>query len=306
MGKKRKRGGSKSAPASAPVQPHGESQRLRCAVGGPSSSSAAVTFSAKELSFESSFYDHFETPLQAYRDVEQLLDSLGKDRKDLILYDPFYCRGSCVSHLHSLGFNSVINENVDFWKTLASGEVPPFDVLITNPPYSEESKAKCIQFALDTQKPALVLLPTYCANKHWWNKLMDSQTDAFFVCPSSVYNYEHALGKGKDSSPFHSSWFCMGFPSRPSFGRKSDGCVVCAKDELEKLGVVSFQKRLNPRQRAKLRKKGLIGGGGSQIRGASSAPIPLSVGAASSTIATSTSATTTMSCSVRRKKKNKE
>lgn len=62
--------------------------------------------------------DHCETPLEAYRDLLELLDevaeSLGKTRSSLLIYDPYYCNGGVQRKLQSLGFDNVINRNRDF------------------------------------------------------------------------------------------------------------------------------------------------------------------------------------------------
>jgi hypothetical protein len=69
----------------------------------------------EELMFESKYNDHFETPLEAFTDIAPLLralaSSLGKPEKELVIYDPYYCKGSMVSHLKELGFETVINRN---------------------------------------------------------------------------------------------------------------------------------------------------------------------------------------------------
>ena len=55
-----------------------------------------------------------------------------------MLHDPYYCEGSMVAHLNALGFESVYNENEDFYERVATKTTPEFDVLVTNPPYSGE------------------------------------------------------------------------------------------------------------------------------------------------------------------------
>ena len=50
--------------------------------------------------FPTDYNDHFSTTDAALRDLSPGLDllakALGKTRKDLLLYDPFYCDGSIV------------------------------------------------------------------------------------------------------------------------------------------------------------------------------------------------------------------
>jgi hypothetical protein len=56
--------------------------------------------------------------------------------------DPFYCEGAVVKHLNSLGFQSVIHKNEDFWNHVQRKSVPDYDVLVTNPPFSGEHKVR--------------------------------------------------------------------------------------------------------------------------------------------------------------------
>ncbi len=44
---------------------------------------------------------------------------LGKSNATLKIYDPYYCEGSVVLQLRSLGFSSVYNRNEDFYKRIA-------------------------------------------------------------------------------------------------------------------------------------------------------------------------------------------
>ena len=66
--------------------------------------------------------DHCETPFEAYADVAPLLRGLAHDLglspAQLRIYDPYYCEGGAKVHLAALGFTTVINENVDFYKVL--------------------------------------------------------------------------------------------------------------------------------------------------------------------------------------------
>ena len=73
------------------------------------------------------FLDHFETPLIAYKDIVDALDivakTLKKDRANLRIYDPFYCRGSVKKYLYQLGFTNVYNKNEDFYSSQRYEEI---------------------------------------------------------------------------------------------------------------------------------------------------------------------------------------
>jgi hypothetical protein len=122
---------------------------------------------------------------------------------------------------------------------------------VTNPPYSDEDKARTLEFCVNSGKPALVLLPSYCANKGWFRNALRTCIDSvFFVRPAADYQYQHLFGKGHTASPFHSSWFCINLNRYEHSAHK----LVCGLDDLAQAGV-RFEKRMNPRQRKALRKK---------------------------------------------------
>ena len=73
----------------------------------PLSSSSSSSSSSSNWNFAADYNDHFETPLVAYQDILPVLQSIatakGKNLHDLIVYDPYYCKGQMVKHLQSLG-----------------------------------------------------------------------------------------------------------------------------------------------------------------------------------------------------------
>lgn len=78
--------------------------------------------------FEVDYNDHFETPRVAYQDIDPILSaiaqSLGKQKEELILYDPYYCQGNMVEHMKSLGYLRVINNNRDFYTDIKQKAIP--------------------------------------------------------------------------------------------------------------------------------------------------------------------------------------
>jgi hypothetical protein len=181
-----------------------------------------------QYEFEVDDTDHCETPLQAYRDLLELLDrlakSLGKNRSTLSIYDPYYCNGGVQKKLESLGFRNVINHNRDFYDDIAKKATPEYDVLITNPPYSGVHMEKLLTFAAQNQnKPFLFLLPHFVYTKDYYSRALRSKNTAvnlFFLVPETRYSYvppewvtsadgSKALAKGKDkTAPFPSFWYC--------------------------------------------------------------------------------------------------
>jgi hypothetical protein len=167
----------------------------------------------------------------------------------------------------------VIHEKRDFYLDIESDTVPKHDMLITNPPYSEEHKKKCIEFAMRglqrDNTPFALLLPTYVATKAYFRECVNQHgltTDSMvYVVPYVNYSYDHPEGTGKQVSPFRSMWFC-GLPKgkfakvSSFWQQKSKTCDSQPKlylnlDELEKDKVIKMDHRPNPKQRKKKRKR---------------------------------------------------
>jgi hypothetical protein len=151
--------------------------------------------------FQTDYNDHFETPLIAYQDIRIILSKcceyFSKSPRDLIIYDPYYCQGSAIRHLDSLGYVNVINQNRDFYVDIAKRLVPgklfdltyaliailieytslvEYDILITNPPYSGEHKQKLFDYLAKSKKPFALLLPAYVATKSYYREFLSLST----------------------------------------------------------------------------------------------------------------------------------
>lgn len=164
--------------------------------------------------------DHCETPVEAYSHIanilEMLAQSIGKTRASISIYDPYYCQGGMIQRLASLGFLNVYNKKENFY-TIDSQ--PPYDVLITNPPYSGENIPKLLQFCEASKKPWLVLVPNYVYTKPYYYRYLqaakaDSTTQLFFyIAPKKRYLYVTPNGRrqqksSKYTSPFDTFWYC--------------------------------------------------------------------------------------------------
>ena len=194
--------------------------------------------------FEVDDSDHCETPLRAYQDICVILDQLllpigdtnnatktapvttnrnnRKPRSSLRIYDPYYCDGGVKIKLASMGFTNVINENRDFYQDIATNQVPEYDVLVTNPPYSGHHMEKLLDFCVkqsSKKKPCLLLLPHFVYTKDYYSEAKRSFS---FLVPSMRYSYvppswvahrsgaAKALAKGKDTTaPFPSFWYYL-------------------------------------------------------------------------------------------------
>jgi hypothetical protein len=288
------------------------------------------------------YNDHFETPLQAYRDIQPMIDWLfsGDSRDDgrdttaasnrrsttrmPVLYDPYYCNGKSKVVLESLGYENVVHEKRDFYEDIRTNRVPRHDVLITNPPYSDDHKIRCLEYCCSrlvgspssdatrssaTTKvarsvPFYVLVPAYVASKAYYRSCLqkhglletsgsDIGGGVVYLVPNrassggssigkeggDAYQYEHPEGTGHLISPFASLWICGIGSDRarvvrewwitrnahgpgknsPSTACGGDGgCTVtlhCSLDELEEAGVITTERRANPKQRRRKRKQ---------------------------------------------------
>eukprot|EP00047_Mylnosiga_fluctuans_P022140 m.114079 g.114079 ORF g.114079 m.114079 type:complete len:232 (-) comp9149_c1_seq1:199-894(-) len=221
--------------------------------------------------YATDFCDHFETPACAYEHIVPVLDALcarlGRTRATLQIYDPYYCKGAMTGHLAALGFTAVWNVCEDFYAVAARGETPSYDVLVTNPPYSEDHKAKCLAFCMGSGRPWLLLMPCYVASKQYYAAV---QSGAWFLLPTERYQYTHPTGRGHEQSPFESMWFigsgaagesdallatvrAKRHPDRPQPTR-----IETALQSLHEAGIVAAR-RMNPkRRRRELKKKGLL------------------------------------------------
>jgi hypothetical protein len=252
------------------------------------------------------YNDHFETPLEAYQDIQPLIDWVHRannhdDRPSSppVLYDPYYCDGRSKALLESLGY-AVIHEKRDFYDDVDSGRVPGHDALVTNPPYSDDHKARIFDYCCSRLSPPrgdsasrgsspptpfFVLVPAYVASRAYFRSCLDrhgAQGGVVYLVPGSPdhrddhddYRYDHPEATGKEASPFRSLWVCgIGRDKalrarewwnehrkarRGSETRQRSVSLYCSLVELERAGVVSSQKRPNPRQRKK--RKGAAAG----------------------------------------------
>ena len=174
--------------------------------------------------------DHCETPLQSYEDIFPILNALQKSIGDrgkdsLQIYDPYFCDGSVIKHLSSLGYNNVYNKKEDCYAVWEVNNEPQYDVFITNPPYSEDHIEKLmIQVSSPSfgSKPWLLLMPQYVHKKEYYidatTKNQTRPINPFYIVPKKRYVYKPPANfrekkdsdVHKKSSPFVSMWYIWG------------------------------------------------------------------------------------------------
>lgn len=159
--------------------------------------------------------DHCETSIRAYVDIKRALEELSStfleqgDSSKLKIYDPYYCTGKMKIHLITMGFPNVYNVNEDFYDVLRNNRIPKHDVLITNPPYSQDHIPKIINYCLSTATTSFLLLPGYVAQKDYF---LDKQSNFFYLAPKTGrYTFKNPgiderskLGR---TAPYPSLWY---------------------------------------------------------------------------------------------------
>lgn len=172
----------------------------------PRSSGSAIPRPARKkvlepFAFEVDVSDHCETPGVAYKHIAFLLREIAQEKfqepwriasKKIQIYDPYYCQGGVKTRLLRLGFERVHNENQDFYKVCEAGQVPPFDVLLTNPPFSaDEHFSFALDFAIKSGKPWLMILPVHVIFRNLFvNPTQDLPWRPFVVAPQKKYNFK--------------------------------------------------------------------------------------------------------------------
>lgn len=181
--------------------------------------------------------DDRETPKNALQDVLPLLTALdGQQEGPVRVYDPYYCRGGIKVVLAELGFPDVHNEDVDCYaawkKKLADGEecggVPPFDVVVTNPPYSADHIRRAMMYCVRSKRPWAMLLPCNVFQRSWYQEVTKDHS-VLFVAPHARYSFQvPVLGHGGGGertadahTPLTTVWFVGGLTVATLKGMKS-------------------------------------------------------------------------------------
>jgi len=256
--------------------------------------------------YPTDYNDHFETPARAYDDIYPLLEYVLTNKQkckhnrkcsnEATIYDPYYCAGRAGTLLDDLFQRHqskrisstsirIQHEKRDFYKDIKQKTVPNHDILVTNPPYSEDHKEKCLEFAVNQLKehgrPFFLLMPNYIAMKEYFRTIVlfgegkKKMIQTFYITPSkqNPYEYDHPEGTGHKVSPFASVWFIGlsytdnevikstnqvvmdAFTKFHTSGSKSGTPqIVSSLQNLLRIGAVSAEKRKNPRQRKKIKK----------------------------------------------------
>lgn len=207
--------------------------------------------------------DHCETPRLAYEHIIEFLELLSQSlprvqpSTELQLWDPYYCNGGMKRTFESLGYTNIVHENVDFYKLIRhESTIPEHQVLITNPPYSDNHIHRLLEFVIQyeipKQRPVCLLLPNWVScqpdyDERFVQPLALRQCELFYLGPILPYTYtmpswvnshdrpEH-VGESGETTPYLSSWHII-IPSL--FCRSGDGN---SKSFMEKIDAKSKQR----------------------------------------------------------------
>ena len=101
-------------------------------------------------------HDDYMTPDHAWKDIEEYIP------KDKIIYEAFYGDGESGITLQAMGCN-VIHEERDFYD-----EPPEYDLIITNPPFSDTKNIMKRLAELD--KPFIMIMPSSKINTSYFRE----------------------------------------------------------------------------------------------------------------------------------------
>lgn len=197
--------------------------------------------------------DHFETPFKAFSDVAPLLRFFAKARakrkglpvdgaaEQLRVYDPYFCTGRTCQYFRDLGFPNVINRNRDFYRDIAQKNLPKYDVLVTNPPYSAEHKGKLFDFLIERQRlaidrakqePFLLLIPSWTVGKAVFSKFLQDLAKVYASRRSDTGSKVAETANDVEDTDVGVFYLCgrgrTGYPSKYNFDHvRGAGLVDC-------------------------------------------------------------------------------
>lgn len=180
-----------------------------------------------EFPFAVDAADHCETPFRAYADIAPVLEwlarAMGKEKRRLRVYDPYYCDGAVKRNLARLGFGTCYNEREDFYARVAADTVPEFDVLVTNPPYAatleRDHVESLLKFVASKRLPFFILQPNYCYVKPYYERIVSSLKGGprlVFLQPPLPRDYVYESPEGfrevksarRKTAPYITFWYC--------------------------------------------------------------------------------------------------
>lgn len=150
----------------------------------------------------SAYSDHYNTPIIAYSLIAPFITP------GSTVYDPFYNTGAAKDMIEE-AFEDVVCLHEDLDAFTEKPDPSDFDVIVTNPPYSD--KKRVMELLLSYKKPVFALLPLDSMFRHY---MADLPIPGLVTKRGSFYFTDR---KGnKFNSPFISGWWCFNVPAVPS------------------------------------------------------------------------------------------
>jgi hypothetical protein len=144
--------------------------------------------------------------------------------------------------LNDIGYTNVVHENADFYGLITRGDFPRHDVLVTNPPYSEDHIGRLLDYVVSTEipiheRPVCLLLPNWVSRKAEYEStfvapLTSMGFELLYLGPLVPYKYampsfvtmeerpDH-VGTNGETMPYLSSWY-MVVPPPQSDSRRAE------------------------------------------------------------------------------------
>ena len=158
-----------------------------------------------EYSKREKFKDKFGgTNNEVYTPEEAIYPLLPYLKKEQVIWDCAFGSGRLAKHFKKYGFKVVGFNNLDFLEEVGNDvRNLPFDIIITNPPYS--FKDNFLEKAFKIGKPFAFLLPLSALGAQKRVK-MYKEYGIQLIVPDKRINFE--IPSGKKSNWFHTAWFC--------------------------------------------------------------------------------------------------
>ena len=148
--------------------------------------------------------DNFQTPPWP---IISLTDVIGEQLVEKTIYDPCMGEGQilkCLTDQHFLAIGTDVEQGVNFLKD----ELPDFDVILTNPPYSK--KDQFIERCYETGKPFALLMPLTALEGQKRIPMYREKGMQLGILPARV-NFKPPTEGKKSSAWFATAWFTHGF-----------------------------------------------------------------------------------------------
>lgn len=155
------------------------------------------------MSFYKNIYNKPHRPTDDYvtpqKEWQRLKDFI---KPNQIIWDPFYCDGTSKAYLQdTFEPKEVIHEDVDYLNNQC--EPDTYDIIVTNPPFSQ--KDQILRWLIDLDKPFCVLFPMTMITTKKFLKLIKDK-DIKFILPSGRIRFERNGEPLKSSSFYTCIW----------------------------------------------------------------------------------------------------